>query len=129
MTNITSNITFDNDNGQITKCVLKITGGKTFTVTLVKGGYEVVEGGTDPCSTPGSANAGSNAPGSANAAANAANPANPATTTPGSAPLHPGEKKEYNSQDQLIEYLTNFHYENASAQHPLEEKEGGYNRP
>jgi len=123
MTDITSNITFDNDNGQITKCVLKITGGKTFTVTLVKGGYEVVEGGTDPCSTPGSANAGSNAP------ANAPGSANAGPTPAPSAPLHPGEKKEYNSQDQLIEYLPYFHYENASAQNPLEEKVGGYNRP
>ena len=40
MTEITSNITFDNNDGQITKCVLQI-GEKTFTVTLVKGGYEV----------------------------------------------------------------------------------------
>ena len=100
MTDITSNITFDNDNGQITKCVLKITGGKTFTVTLVKGGYEVVEGGTDPCSTPGSANPGSNAPGSANAG----------PTPAPSAPLHPGEKKEYNTQEELIKTLVQHGY-------------------
>ena len=103
MTDITSNITFDNDNGQITKCVLKITGGKTFTVTLVKGGYEVKEEGTDPCSTPGSANAGSNAPAS-NAPGSTPGSAPGSTPTP-SAPPAPLEQEKYNTQVELIEKL------------------------
>jgi len=111
MTDITSNITFDNDNGQITKCVLKITGGKTFTVTLVKGGYEVVEGGTDPCSTPGSANAGSNAPGSANAAANpGSNSSTSTSSTSTTSSTQPGQEKEYNTQEELIKTLVQHGY-------------------
>jgi len=111
MTDITSNITFDNDNGQITKCVLKITGGKTFTVTLVKGGYEVKEEGTDPCSTPGSANAGSNAPasnapGSTPGSAPGSTPGSaPGSTPTPSAPPAPLEQEKYNTQVELIEKL------------------------
>ena len=105
MIDITSNITFDNDNGKITKCVLKITGGKTFTVTLGIKGYEVKEGGTDPCSTPTPEN--TPAPANPAPAANAANPgANPAanTVTP-SAPPAPLEQEKYNTQVELIEKL------------------------
>ena len=43
MTTINSNITFD--DGKITKCILEISGGKTYTVTLVKGNFNVEEGG------------------------------------------------------------------------------------
>ena len=111
MTNITSNITFDNDNGQITKCVLKITGGKTFTVTLSNKGYEVVEGGTDPCSTPGSANPGSNAPGSANAAANpGSNSSTSTSSTSTTSSTQPGQEKEYNTQEELIKTLVQHGY-------------------
>ena len=109
MPDIDSNITFE--NGQITKCVLQI-GGKTFTVTLGNKGYEVVEGGTAPCSTPGSANAG-------------ANPANPATPAPTSgststtsttanaapsAPSAPLKQEEYETQEELIEKLGQYDY-------------------
>ena len=43
MTTINSNITFD--DGKITKCVLEISGGKIYTVTLDKGNFNVEEGG------------------------------------------------------------------------------------
>lgn len=105
MPDIDSNITFE--NGQITKCVLQI-GGKTFTVTLGNKGYEVVEGGTAPCSTPGSANAATPAP---DANPGPANPAptsgsNSSTSTPTPAPSAPPQQKnEYNTQKDLIEKL------------------------
>ena len=116
MTEITSNITFDNENGKITKCVLQI-GGKTFTVTLVNSVYNVEEGGTAPCSTPGSANAAAKADGSANAAAKADGSANTAAKADGSsnlgsnstpappapsAPPAPLKQEEYNTQEDLI---------------------------
>lgn len=110
MTGIDSNITFE--NGQITKCVLQI-GGKTFTVTLGNKGYEVVDGGTAPCSTPGSANA-ANAPGPANlgptpGSAPTPGPTSGSTTAP-SAPPQPSQEKEYNTQEDLIKTLGSYGY-------------------
>jgi hypothetical protein len=106
MTEIDSTITFE--NGQITKCVLQI-GGKTFTVTLDNKGYEVKEGGTAPCSTPGSA-----------PVANAHAPVNPgsnsSTSTPApanadaSAPPAPLKQEKYNTQEDLIEKLGQYDY-------------------
>tara|TARA_B100001173_G_scaffold310387_1_gene324855 strand:+ start:956 stop:1279 length:324 start_codon:yes stop_codon:yes gene_type:complete len=98
MTGIDSNITFE--NGKIAKCVLKIAGGKTFTVTLGNRGYEVIEGGNVTASS-------------------AASPSTPAAATPGSTPAAtpgsaPGsastsapsqQKNEYNTQKDLIEKL------------------------
>jgi hypothetical protein len=107
MTGIDSNITFE--NGKIAKCVLKIAGGKTFTVTLGNRGYEVIEGGnvtassaaspSTPASTPASANPGS-APGSAPG------------STPGSASANapPQQKNEYNTQEDLIKTLGSYGY-------------------
>ena len=108
MIDITSNITFDNDNGKITKCVLQI-GGKTFTVTLVNSGYNVEDGGTAPCSTPTPENAPADAKadGSANAAAKADGSANAAPPAP-SAPLQPSQEKEYNTQEDLITTLGSY---------------------
>jgi hypothetical protein len=95
MTGIDSNITFE--NGKIAKCVLKIAGGKTFTVTLGNRGYEVVEGGNVTASSAASP---STPPGST-----------PPAATPGSAPdsasanAPPQQKNEYNTQKDLIEKL------------------------
>ena len=117
MTEITSNITFDNDNGKITKCVLQI-GGKTFTVTLVNSGYNVEDGGTAPCSTPGSANAApaakaaapaANADGSSNPGSNSSTSNSTPAPTP-SAPLQPSQEKEYNTQEELITTLGSYGY-------------------
>ena len=104
MTEIDSTITFE--NGQITKCVLQI-GGKTFTVTLVKGGYEVKEGGTAPCSTPGPA-PGSNS--STTPAATAASTSTSTASTSTSTASTPLEEVEYNSQEKLIEKLLQHGY-------------------
>ena len=96
MTGIDSNITFE--NGKIAKCVLKIAGGKTFTVTLGNRGYEVIEGGNVTASS----------------AASPSTPATPGSTpaaTPGSAPGSAStsapsqQKNEYNTQKDLIEKL------------------------
>ena len=114
MTEIDSTITFDNVNGKITKCVLQI-GGKTFTVTLVNSVYNVEEGGTAPCSTPGSANAAAKADGSANTAAKADGSSNlgsnstPAPPAP-SAPPAPLKQEEYNTQEDLITTLGSYGY-------------------
>ena len=95
MTGIDSNITFE--NGKIAKCVLKIAGGKTFTVTLGNRGYEVVEGGNVTASSAASP---STPPGST-----------PPAATPGSAPGSAStsapsqQKNEYNTQKDLIEKL------------------------
>ena len=111
MTDITSNITFDNENGKITKCVLQI-GEKTFTVTLVKGGYEVKEEGTVTASaaTPAVTPAASPA---VTPAANPANPAGSATTPAPSAPpahLAPLKPEEYDTPENLIEKLVQHGY-------------------
>ena len=112
MTEIDSTITFE--NGQITKCVLQI-GGKTFTVTLSNKGYEVVEGGTAPCSTPTPENAdpAAKADGSADPAsttpAPSAPPAPPAPSAP-PAPPAPLEQEKYNTQEELIEKLGQYDY-------------------
>ena len=116
MTEITSNITFENKDGQITKCVLKITGGKTFTVTLGNKGYEVKEegnvtlspsSGSDSSSSSGSSNPGSNSSNSTPGAASTT--ANAAASTP-SAPLQPSQEKEYNTQEDLITTLGSYGY-------------------
>ena len=99
MTEITSNITFNNKDGQITKCVLQI-GGKTFTVTLVNSGYNVVEGGTAPCSTPTPANAAT--PGS-----NSSTSTTSTASTASTAPLKP---EEYDTPENLIEKLISHGY-------------------
>ena len=108
MTEITSNITFDNVNGKITKCVLQI-GGKTFTVTLVNSGYNVEDGGTAPCSTPTPENAPADAKadGSANAAAKADGSANAAPPDPSAPPAHLEEEK-YETQEDLITTLGSY---------------------
>jgi len=115
MTEITSNITFENKDGQITKCVLKITGGKTFTVTLGNKGYEVKEegnvtlspsSGSDSSSSSGSdssSSSGSSNPGAASTTANAATPAP-------SAPPAPLKQEEYNTQEDLITTLGSYGY-------------------
>ena len=97
MTEITSNITFENKDGQITKCVLKITGGKTFTVTLGNKGYEVKEEGNVTLSP----SSGSSNPGAASTTANAATPAP-------SAPPAPLKQEEYNTQEDLITTLGSY---------------------
>lgn len=110
MTGIDSNITFE--NGKIAKCVLKIAGGKTFTVTLGNRGYEVVEGGNVTASsasapgsasgsTPGSASAPGSTPGSTPGSASTS--ASAPGSTSASAP--PQQKNEYNTQKDLIEKL------------------------
>ena len=107
MTEITSNITFENKDGQITKCVLKITGGKTFTVTLGNKGYEVKEEGNvtlSPSSgSDSSSSSGSSNPGAASTTANAATPAP-------SAPPAPLKQEEYNTQEDLITTLGSYGY-------------------
>jgi len=107
MPDIDSNITFE--NGQMEKCVLKIAGGKTFTVTLGNRGYEVVEGGTAPCSTPASTPGSTlgSTPGSTPGPANPTPTANPGPAIP-SAP--PQQKNEYNTQEDLIKTLGSYGY-------------------
>ena len=117
MTEITSNITFDNNDGQITKCVLQI-GEKTFTVTLVKGGYEVKEegnvtlspsSGSDSSSSSGSSNPGSNSSTSNSTPGAASTTANAAAST-ASAPLQPGQENKYDTQEELIKTLGSYGY-------------------
>ena len=99
MTDIDSNITFE--NGKIAKCVLKIAGGKTFTVTLGNRGYEVIEGGNVTASSAASPSTPGSAPGSA------ATPGSASGSAPGSASTSaPSQQKnEYNTQKDLIEKL------------------------
>ena len=104
MTEIDSTITFE--NGQITKCVLQI-GGKTFTVTLVKGGYNVEDGGTAPCSTAATTS-GSTA--ATTTAPPAPTPGSAPTPTPAPIPSAPLKQEEYDTQDKLIEKLGQYDY-------------------
>ena len=106
MTDITSNITFDNENGKITKCVLQI-GGKTFTVTLVNSGYNVEDGGNVTASSSSAVPDSS----TSDKAANAANPANAAaSTSTASTTSNPLEEVEYDTQEKLIEKLVQHGY-------------------
>mgnify|MGYP000489182741 FL=1 len=118
MTEITSNITFDNNDGQITKCVLQI-GEKTFTVTLVKGGYEVKEegnvtlspsSGSDSSSSSGSDSSSSS--GSLNPGSNSSTSGAASTTANADASALPqsGQEKEYNTQEELIKTLGPYGY-------------------
>ena len=108
MTEITSNITFENKDGQITKCVLKITGGKTFTVTLGNKGYEVKEEGNVTLS-PSSGSDSSSSSGSSNPGSNSSTSNSTPAPTP-SAPLQPSQEKEYNTQEELITTLGSYGY-------------------
>ena len=110
MTEITSNITFDNNDGQITKCVLQI-GEKTFTVTLVKGGYEVKEEGNVTLS-PSSGSDSSSSSGSLNPGSNSSTSGAASTTANADASALPqsGQEKEYNTQEELIKTLGPYGY-------------------
>jgi len=126
MTEITSNITFENKDGKIAKCVLKIAGGKTFTVTLGNRGYEVVEGGnvtassgsnSSSASTPGSNSTKSAAPASTKSAAPASTKSAAPASTKSAAPAststtstQPSQEKEYNTQEELIKTLGSYGY-------------------
>ena len=108
MTGIDSNITFE--NGKIAKCVLKIAGGKTFTVTLGNRGYEVIEGGNVTASSAASPAA--NALGSTLGSTPGSTPGSTLGSTPGSASANapPQQKNEYNTQEDLIKTLGSYGY-------------------
>ena len=111
MTTINSNITFDNETGKITKCVLEID-GNNYTVTLEKGKYNVEKGGiVAPSATSSSGAAASSSSSGAAASSSSSGAAAGSSTEMKKQPAAgAGDNNNYNDQKELIRKLGQRNY-------------------